>query len=49
MFICFDILFQDPAARLVREKGVKDIIYSTAWFSEIPLLTGKLINYKTYK
>lgn len=41
MFICFDILFQDPAARLVRETGVKDIIFSTAWFSEIPLLAGK--------
>lgn len=40
MFICFDILFQDPAARLIRETGVKDVIYSTAWFSEIPLLTG---------
>lgn len=48
MFICFDILFQDPAARLVREKGVKDIIYSTAWFSEIPLLTGKTIFYKNH-
>jgi len=40
MFICFDILFQDPAARLIRETGVKDVIFSTAWFSEIPLLTG---------
>ncbi|CAH1732202.1 vanin-like protein 1 isoform X2 [Aphis gossypii] len=40
MFICFDILFQDPAARLIRETGVKDVIFSTAWFSEIPLLTA---------
>lgn len=40
MFICFDILFQDPAARLIRETGVKDVIFSTAWISEIPLLTG---------
>ncbi|XP_025191100.1 vanin-like protein 1 isoform X3 [Melanaphis sacchari] len=40
MFICFDILFENPAARLVRETGVKDIIFSTAWFSEIPLLTA---------
>ena len=40
MFICFDILFQDPAARLIRETGVKDVIFTTAWFSEIPLLTG---------
>ncbi|XP_025418126.1 vanin-like protein 2 isoform X3 [Sipha flava] len=40
MFICFDIMFEDPAARLIRETGVKDVIYSTAWFSEIPLLTA---------
>lgn len=40
MFICFDIMFQDPAVRLVRESGVKDIIFSAAWFSELPLLTG---------
>jgi hypothetical protein len=33
-------MFEDPAARLIRETGVKDVIYSTAWFSEIPLLTG---------
>lgn len=40
MFICFDILFQDPAARLIQETGVKDVIFSAAWFSEMPLLTG---------
>jgi len=45
MFICFDILFEDPAARLVRETGVKDFIFSTAWFSEIPLLVGKILLY----
>lgn len=45
MFICFDILFEDPAVRLIRESGVKDIIFSTAWFSEIPLLAGKLIKH----
>ncbi|VVC33943.1 Hypothetical protein CINCED_3A002730 [Cinara cedri] len=40
MFICFDILFQDPAARLVQESGVKDVIFSAAWFSEVPLLAA---------
>lgn len=40
MFICFDILFQDPAVRLIQETGVKDVIFSAAWFSEMPLLTG---------
>lgn len=45
MFICFDILFQNPANLVIQEKGVKDVVYSTAWFSEIPLLTGKSIQY----
>ncbi|XP_050438268.1 vanin-like protein 1 isoform X2 [Adelges cooleyi] len=40
MFICFDILFQNPANLVIQEKGVKDVVYSTAWFSEIPLLTA---------
>lgn len=48
MFICFDIMFEDPAARLVRETGVKDFIFSTAWFSEIPLLAGKILYNCTY-
>ena len=41
MFICFDILFTEPSVRLVKEKHVTDIVYSAAWFSEMPLLTGK--------
>lgn len=39
-FICFDILFETPALNLTRLKGVTDIVYSTAWFSEGPFLTA---------
>lgn len=39
-FICFDILFHEPALRLITEMNVTDIVFSTAWFSEIPLLTA---------
>ncbi|KAH8289105.1 hypothetical protein KR054_000443, partial [Drosophila jambulina] len=37
-FICFDMLFYEPAMTLVRERGVTDIIYPTYWFSELPFL-----------
>lgn len=40
MFICFDILFNEPSVRLVKDKQVTDIVYSAAWFSELPLLTA---------
>lgn len=40
-FICFDILFREPAIQLTRVHQVTDIVYSTAWFSEVPFLTGK--------
>ncbi|XP_052131890.1 vanin-like protein 1 isoform X2 [Frankliniella occidentalis] len=40
MFICFDIFFDTPAAQLVRERNVTDIIFSAAWFSEVPFLTA---------
>lgn len=39
-FICFDILFWTPALNLTRELGVTDIVYSAAWFSEVPFLTS---------
>ncbi|KAK9504619.1 hypothetical protein O3M35_010915 [Rhynocoris fuscipes] len=35
-FICFDIIFENPAVGLVRDKNITDIVYSTAWFSELP-------------
>lgn len=39
-FICFDLLFQSPATKLVKDLGIKHIVYSTAWFSELPFLTA---------
>ncbi|CAG5102078.1 Similar to vanin-like: Vanin-like protein 1 (Drosophila melanogaster) [Cotesia congregata] len=42
-FICFDLLFGTPAIKLVREKKVTDIIFSSHWFSELPFLTANQI------
>ncbi|XP_022215025.2 LOW QUALITY PROTEIN: vanin-like protein 1 [Drosophila obscura] len=39
-FICFDMLFYDPAMRLIHEHNVSDIIYPTYWFSELPFLSA---------
>ncbi|XP_029667481.1 vanin-like protein 2 isoform X1 [Formica exsecta] len=39
-FICFDILFHEPALQLTRVHQVTDIVYPTAWFSEAPFLTA---------
>lgn len=39
MFVCFDLMFEHPPLDLVRN-GVKDIIFSANWFSEIPFLSG---------
>ncbi|KYM88554.1 Vanin-like protein 1 [Atta colombica] len=39
-FICFDILFHEPAIELTRDHQVTDFVYSTAWFSEVPFLTA---------
>nr|XP_018906892.1 PREDICTED: biotinidase-like [Bemisia tabaci] len=41
MLICFDILFEDPAIRLLQETHVKDIIFTSAWYSKLPFLYGK--------
>ncbi|XP_015586625.1 vanin-like protein 1 [Cephus cinctus] len=38
--ICFDILFSVPGLTLTRELGVKDIIFTSAWFSQSPFLTA---------
>ncbi|XP_014489018.1 PREDICTED: vanin-like protein 1 isoform X2 [Dinoponera quadriceps] len=39
-FICFDILFKIPALLLTRIHQITDIVYPTAWFSEMPFLTA---------
>lgn len=40
-FICFDIMFKTPSLDLLsKHEDVTDIVYPTAWFSELPFLTG---------
>ncbi|XP_034941661.1 vanin-like protein 2 [Chelonus insularis] len=39
-FICFDILFKEPGITLTRKLNITDIVYSTAWFSELPFLSA---------
>lgn len=41
-FICFDILFYTPVQDLV-EQGVRDFVYPTMWFSQMPFLTGNIL------
>lgn len=39
IFTCFDIIFDTPTLELVRQ-GVKNFIFPTMWFSELPFLTA---------
>ncbi|XP_065365721.1 uncharacterized protein LOC135958754 [Calliphora vicina] len=39
-FICFDILFYVPAQSLVNYSGIKDFIFPSMWFSQLPFLTA---------
>uniref|UniRef100_A0A1L8EIR4 Putative biotinidase and vanin n=1 Tax=Haematobia irritans TaxID=7368 RepID=A0A1L8EIR4_HAEIR len=39
-FICFDILFYSPAQEMVDKYGIKDFIFPTMWFSQLPFLTA---------
>lgn len=38
-FICFDLMFSTPALDVISQ-DVKDIIFPTMWFSELPFLTA---------
>jgi len=38
--ICFDIMFREPASLLANTQNISHFIFSTAWFSEVPFLTG---------
>lgn len=38
-FICFDLMFGEPALHLINA-GIKDIIFTTNWYSELPFLTA---------
>ncbi|XP_068944527.1 biotinidase isoform X2 [Petaurus breviceps papuanus] len=40
IFTCFDILFFEPAVSLVRDYGVKHIVFPAAWMNQLPLLAG---------
>nr|XP_036851204.1 biotinidase isoform X3 [Manis javanica]XP_036851206.1 biotinidase isoform X3 [Manis javanica] len=40
MFTCFDILFFDPAVRLLRDSEVRHVVYPTAWMNQLPLLAA---------
>ncbi|XP_041664244.1 biotinidase-like [Cheilinus undulatus] len=37
LITCFDILFQEPTVTLI-EKGVRQLIFPTAWMNQLPLL-----------
>jgi hypothetical protein len=39
-FICFDIMFREPALRLTQTQNVTDIIFTSMWFSQLPFLTA---------
>lgn len=40
LFVCFDIFFKKPTSILTRDKNVTEVLFSTAWFSVTPFLTG---------
>lgn len=39
-FICFDILFRQPAVDLVIKNEIRDFVFPTMWYSELPFLTS---------
>lgn len=40
VFTCFDILFREPAVTLVKDMGIRQIVYPTAWMNQLPLLAA---------
>uniref|UniRef100_A0A2K5C909 Biotinidase n=1 Tax=Aotus nancymaae TaxID=37293 RepID=A0A2K5C909_AOTNA len=40
VFTCFDILFFNPAVRLLRDYKVKHVVHPTAWMNQLPLLAA---------
>jgi predicted amidohydrolase len=36
--ICFDIMFKTPTLNHVRDLGIRDIVFSVHWYSELPYL-----------
>lgn len=39
-FICFDVLFHNPAVPLVTEHGIDHVVFPTAWFDVLPLFAA---------
>ncbi|XP_014238419.1 vanin-like protein 3 [Trichogramma pretiosum] len=37
-FICFDVLNEAPAMSFVRDNRVRDVVFTTHWFNELPFL-----------
>ncbi|XP_043922771.1 biotinidase-like isoform X2 [Protopterus annectens] len=40
MFICFDLLFYEPAVSLIEKYNVSQIVFPTAWMNASPFLSG---------
>lgn len=40
VFTCFDILFREPAVTLVKDMGIRQFVYPTAWMNQLPLLAA---------
>ncbi|XP_073835516.1 vanin-like protein 1 [Musca autumnalis] len=43
-FVCFDILFYTPAQEMADKYGIKDFVFTTMWFSQLPFLTAVQIH-----
>ena len=39
-FICFDVLFHDPAVPLVTRHSIDHVVFPTAWFDVLPLFAA---------
>ncbi|XP_026727700.1 vanin-like protein 2 [Trichoplusia ni] len=39
-FVCFDLMFQVPAIQVVQKEKIKNVIFPTMWFSELPYLSA---------
>ncbi|CAG2164971.1 unnamed protein product [Oppiella nova] len=43
LFICFDILFKNPATDLISKYGVKTMLYPLWWFDELPFKSANQV------
>lgn len=42
LLTCFDIIFKNPGVDMAREHNISQFIFTSAWFSQMPFLTGIL-------